>query len=179
MISAVNQQNRMEFAQMCLDNHDNFDNVIWTDESFVQLKRHCQTMRVKIGREIHVWGGISKRGATHICIFGQTMDATLYIKILEDYLLLFIESHFQGTDYRFMQDNDPKHTSLKARAFYEEKGINWWPTPASSADLNPIEWVWRELKYYIAREVKPMTKKELVDGIMSFWGQAMTATKCW
>ena len=26
MISAVNQQKRMEFTQMCLDNHDNFDN---------------------------------------------------------------------------------------------------------------------------------------------------------
>ena len=77
-----------------------------------------------------------------------------------------------------MQDNDPKHTSLKARAFYEEKGINCWPTPASSADFNPIERVWRELKYYIAREVKPITKEELVDGIMSFWGQTMTATKC-
>ena len=80
MISAVKQK-RMEFAQMCLDNNDNFDNVIWTDESSVQLKRHCQTMRVKIGRErtfkpatkhalnVHVWGGISKWGATHICIF--------------------------------------------------------------------------------------------------------------
>ena len=95
------------------------------------LKRSC------LGRDF-------KRGATHICIFDQTMAATLYIKTLEDYLLPFIESHFQGTDYRFMQDNDPKHTSLKARAFYEEKGINWWPTPASSADFNPIEWLWIE-----------------------------------
>ena len=125
---------------MCLDNHDNFGNVIWTDESSVQLKRHCQIVRVKIGRErtfkpaakhalkVHVWGGISKRRATHICIFDQTMDATLYIKILEDFLLPFIESYFQGTDYRFMQGSNPKPTSLKARAFYEEKGINWWPT---------------------------------------------------
>ena len=53
------------------------------------------------------------------------MDATLYIQTLEDYLLPFIESHFQGTDYRFMQKNNPKHTSLKATAFYEDKGINW------------------------------------------------------
>ena len=72
------------------------------------------------------------------------MAATLYIKTLDDYLSPFIESHFQGTDYRFMQDNDPKHTSLKARALYEEKGINWRPTPASSADFNPIERLWIE-----------------------------------
>ena len=168
-----------------------WNNVIWTDESSVQLKRHYQTVKVKIGRErsfkpaakhalnVHVWGEISKRRATHNCIFGKTMDATLYIQTLEDYLLPFTESHFQGTDYHFMQNNNPKHTSLKARAFYEDKGINWWPIPASSADFNPIECVWRELKYYyIASEIKPMTKKEVVDGIMSFSGQAMTAAKC-
>ena len=36
---------------MCLDTKDNFENVIWTDESSVQLRRHSQTMRMKIGRE--------------------------------------------------------------------------------------------------------------------------------
>ena len=77
-----------------------------------------------------------------------------------------------------MQDNDPKHTSRKAREFYEEEGINWWPTPASSADINPIERVWRELKFFIARHIKPLTKKELVAGIMRFWKERMTPQKC-
>ena len=76
-----------------------------------------------------------------------------------------------------MQDNDPKHTSRLAKAFCEE-GVNWWPTPARGADFNPIERVWRELKYFIAREVKPMTKKELVIGIKTFWSEVKTAAKC-
>ena len=37
---------------------------------------------------------------------------------------------------RFMQDNDPKHTSQKAKQFYLDDYVNWWKTPASSADLN-------------------------------------------
>ena len=77
-----------------------------------------------------------------------------------------------------MQDNDPKHTSRLAKALYEEEGINWWPTLASSADFNLIERVWRELKYFIVREVKPMTKKELADGITTLWSQRMTVEKC-
>ena len=124
--------------------------------------------------KVHVWAGISKRRATKICIFDQTMDAPLYVQILKGFLIPFIEKHFGGTNYRFMQDNDSKHTRRLAKAFYEEEGINWWPTPTSSADFNPIERVWRELKYFLAREVKPMTKKELLDGIKAFWSVSMT-----
>lgn len=39
---------------MCLENQDSFDNIVWTDKSSVQLKRHCQTMRVKISKEVPV-----------------------------------------------------------------------------------------------------------------------------
>ena len=190
MISDANKVKRKQFAQMCIDTNDNFDNVIWTDESSIQLTRHSQTMRVKVGEErilkpaakhslkVHVWAGISKRGATHICVFDQIIDGAFYIKILEDFLLPFISERFHDTKYRFMQDNDPKHTSCIAKEFYKEKGINWWPTPASSADFNPIERVWRELKFFIARYVKPLNKKELVEGICQFWSQRMSTKKC-
>ena len=47
MISDVNKAKSSEFAQMSLDTEDPFENIIWTDESSVQLTRHCQTMRVK------------------------------------------------------------------------------------------------------------------------------------
>ena len=180
----------VEFARMCIDNDDDFNNVIWTDESYVQLRRHSQTMRVKVGKEIklkpqakhtlkvHVWVGISMRGTTKICIFDQIMDALVCIGILTDHLLPFTEKKFRGSIYRFMQDNDLKHTSKKAKEFYEEKGINWCPTPASSADMNPTERVWREIKFYIARHVKPLTKNELVGGINRFWKERMTRAKC-
>ena len=190
MISTANKQKRVEFAKMCLETNDQFNNVVWTDESSVQLRRHSQTMRVKIGKEreykpaakhalkVHVWAGISKRGATRICIFDQTMDAQLYIQILDNFLVPFLEEFFQYADYRFQQDNDPKHTSRLAKQFYEDKGINWWPTPASSPDINPIENVWHELKYFLAHIIKPLTKHELVEGIKTFWKERMTPEKC-
>lgn len=76
-----------------------------------------------------------------------------------------------------MQDNDPKHTSRVAQAFYARSGINWWRTPAESPDCNPIENVWHELKEYIQREVKPTNKQDLVDGIARFW-LTMEIHKC-
>ena len=56
------------------------------------------------------------------------MDAALYIEILRGFLLPLIEEKFQGSVYRFMQDNDPKHMSKKAKELYKQQGINWWPT---------------------------------------------------
>lgn len=123
-----------------------------------------------------MWAGISIRGPTKICIFDGIMDAPLFVNILRTTLLPFIaEKYPRG--HRFMQDNDPKHTSLLARSFYTDEDINWWKTPAESPDLNPIENLWHELKEHLRSKVKPRTKDELVQGIRAFW-QTVDATKC-
>ena len=59
--------------------------------------------RPKHPLKVHVWAGISLRGATQICIFDGIMDAPLYIEILRFTLLPFIaEKYPEG--HRFMQD---------------------------------------------------------------------------
>lgn len=104
------------------------------------------------------------------------MDATLYTTILKNTLLPFIEDVYPE-GHRFMQDNDPKHTSSFAQAFMKDNHINWWRTTAESPDLNPIENLWHELKEYLRREVKPKTKDELVKGIQEFW-ETVSVDKC-
>ena len=116
------------------------------------------------------------RGRTAICIFEGIMDAPLYIQILEQTLLPFVEEVYPD-GHRLMADNDPKHTSNAAKAFLEDNQVNWWRTPAESPDCNPIENIWHELKEYQRREVKPKTKQELIDGINAFWSTVDVA-KC-
>ena len=81
-------------------------------------------------------------------------------------------------DHRFMQDNHPKHTSRRARAFFEENDINCQHTPLESPDLNPIENLWHELKFYLETKVKPQNKQDLVDEIKAFWAKRVTEEKC-
>ena len=111
-----------------------------------------------------------------MCIFEGIMDRFLYVEILEQTLLPFIETKFPR-HHRFLQDNDPKHTSEYAKDFMADNRVNWWKTPAESPDLNPIENLWHELKEYIRREAKPKTKEELIAGIEKFWG-TVSVQKC-
>ena len=104
------------------------------------------------------------------------MNAKLYEDILRSTLLPFISEKFP-VGHRFMQDNDPKHTSGCVQAFFLENGVNWWKTAAESPDLNPIENLWHELKEYIRREIKPHTKEELIKGIQEFW-KTVDRAKC-
>ena len=67
--------------------------------------------QAKHALKVHVGAAISKRGTTHVCVFDQIMDGLLYIKILENFLLPFLSTAFPDRHYRFMQVNDPKHTS--------------------------------------------------------------------
>jgi len=132
--------------------------------------------RPKHPPKVHVWAAISLRGPTKVCIFEGIMDAPFYVEILHKTLLPFIKEKYPRR-HRFMQDNDPKHTSKLAQSFFTKNKINWWKTAAESPDLNPIENLWHELKEFVRREVKPKTKDELIEGIKKFW-QTVNVQKC-
>ena len=104
------------------------------------------------------------------------MDAPLFVNILRNTLLPFVQEKFPA-GHRFMQDNDPKHTSTVAKDFFDENNINWWKTPAESPDLNPIENLWHKLKEFIRGQVKPSNKEELIDGVRRLW-TTVDADKC-
>ena len=188
MIREANKVKRLEYAQRVIDTSNTFHNVIFSDECSISLEQFRHTCYRKVGEpakrkprpkhqlKLHVWAGISRHGATNICIFKGIMEAGLYCSILRDTLIPFIRDTLPN--HRFMQDNDPKHTSRLAKDFFQENGINWWRTPPESPDLNPTEDLWHELKFYLETRVKPTTKQELIGGIRKFWRKKVTVEKC-
>ncbi|KAJ8020841.1 Transposable element Tcb2 transposase [Holothuria leucospilota] len=190
MIRTANVAKRLAYVEERLACRDKFENAIFTDESSIELEhtariqfRRKSEPAVMVGKpkhplKVHVWAGISHRGPTDIIIFTGIMNADFYVKVLERGLLPFVAEAFPDTDYRFIQDNDPKHTSKVAKAFYQKENIKWWPTPAESPDLNPIELVWHELKHNIRTVYKPRNQDQLVEAIETFWSEKMTVEKC-
>ena len=136
----LNKRKRLFWCkeQLCLK--ETFDNVIFTDESTIQLDHHnhicfrkklqprALKQRAKYPVKIHIWGGISKKGATRVVMFTGNMNAIWLRRLFEGGLVPFINELFP-TGYRLYQDNDPKHRSEYISDFFEEMGINWWPIP--------------------------------------------------
>ena len=180
LIREVNKVKRKEWCQQQIANKENFSNVIFTDECTVQLDHHGRLcfrrkneprvlkQRPKHPAKVHIWGGISIKGATRVVIFTGIMNAQRYAKILESSLVQFLSKYFPE-GHRLQQDNDPKHRSKYIENFFQRNNIRWWKTPPESPDLNPIENIWGSLKQYLRSTYKPSNLEELKAGIQQFW----------
>ena len=101
LVREVNKGVRLDWAEQMIKENEQFDDVIFTDESSFQVEYNAKKAYRRIGEprilrqrpkhpaKMHVWGGISKRGATQIVLFKTNMTATRYTSILDAALSLF------------------------------------------------------------------------------------------
>jgi len=98
-----------------------------------------------------------------IVFINGTVNSDVYISILCDNLLLFIDAVIADgtTNIIFQQDNATPHTSKKTHAFLqeaiEEHGFTLMVWPPNSPDMNPIEHLWAHIKLELHRQY-PDTK---------------------
>ena len=111
LVRDVNKQVRLEWAKKMISENEQFGDVIFTDESTFKVEYHARRAYHRIGEprilqqrpeypaKVHVWGGISKQGATQIVLFKANMTATHYTTILDAALVPFIQSSYPN-NYR-------------------------------------------------------------------------------
>lgn len=98
-----------------------------------------------------------------------------YCKILEDNVKQSAANLDLGQQWIFQQDNNPKHTSKKAKKWFQDKDVDMLDLPSQSPDLNPTENSWRDLKQKV-RERQPSNLKDLEKFVKEEWSKLSVST---
>ncbi len=174
-VNAANRMKRLSWAKKRKNWIDKWEKIIWSDESrFVVFGRdgkryvwrtiyekynpNCLIPTFKSGQEsVMIWGCFTKNELGPLVRLEGRVTANIYIEMLENYLIPFINDLENKDDYTFQEDNAPIHTAKIAKKWKSDNNIKSLPWPAQSPDLNPIENLWDELERQV-RNHKPLPK---------------------
>jgi len=187
LLTKKNIAKRIKFANQYVNwSQEKWRNILWSDESKIVLfggkgsrsyvrrppnteynpRFTCKTIKHG-GSSIMVWGCFSYYGVGPIHWIRPIMDQNVYVDILETVMLPYAE-YKMPLLWVFQQDNDPKHTSRKARSWFETNRVNVLEWPAQSPDLNPIENLWSDVKKDVSK-AKPKNNMDLWATVQVSW----------
>lgn len=174
-ITPQNEKTRVDWAKKHRNIH--WHKIIFTDECSIWLNQGKIQMWTKGERpilniprhtpKVHIWGGISARGATPVKIFKQNFNSEHYCDVLNEVLFQTAEILYPD-GWKLQEDNSSIHKSKISCAFKETHRIRSIDWPPNSPDLNPIENLWGVLKQRIMVN-SPKTIDEVETMIYSQW----------
>ncbi len=156
-----------------------FDSLVGNHECHVLRAKEegdlaaCYQRSVQKPASLMVWGCINAYGMGSLHVLEGTMNAEMYIKVLEQHILPSRWRLFQGRPCLFQQDNAKPHTVAITTAWLRSRRVRVLNWPACSPDLSPIENIWRITKQKI-RQRRPRTLQQMETYIRQEWDQIPT-----
>lgn len=127
-----------------------------------------------------IWGSITWDGAGPLAFIepGESLDGIAYMELMKNFLLPFIDNWRGRADVIYQQDRAPCHVARTSQDQFANWGIQLSPWAPSSPDMNPIEYVWHDLKVWIRKYKKPKNLPDLKASVIYYWSNILTKEKC-
>ncbi|KAK3540298.1 hypothetical protein QTP70_029605 [Hemibagrus guttatus] len=140
LLKPVHVRARLKFAREHLDDpEEDWENVIWSDETKIELFGKNSTCRVwrRKNAELHpkntiptvkhgggnimLWGCSSAKGPGRLIRVKERMNGAMYREILSKNLLPSARALKMKRGWVFQHDNDPKHTARAMKEWLRKK----------------------------------------------------------
>lgn len=152
-------------SRICIGQGDDAGTFVWCCSSEI-YKDDCLKKTSKFPQSLMIWGCMSGKGTGEMAVVKSSINAQVYIEILDSFLIPSIENMF----VIFQDDNASCHRAKTVKAFLGERLIQSMSWPANSPDLNPIENLWWKLKKMVHSKA-PTCKDDLATAIKESWHQ--------